>query len=215
MSTGTRILLGDDHALVRSGLRLLLETEPGFEVVAEVGDGLAAVAAARSRPLDLAILDVAMPGLTGLQATREILGRNSSLPVVLLSMYDEPQYFFEALRLGASGYVLKSSADEDLIEAARAALRGEAFYYPRILEALMREHLAHPDSTPGRLLLSDREAEVLKLVAEGLSTREIAAALTLSARTVEHHRVNILQKLGMRDRTQLTRYAIRVGLIEP
>ena len=212
----TRILLADDHALVRRGVRLILESEPDLTVVAEAGDGAEAVALARTHELDLAILDVAMPRMTGLQAAREISRRSLAPRILLLSMYDNDQYFFEALKAGASGYVLKSVADRDLVEACRAAMRGEPFIYPDALTALMREYLQRArrgERLPGSILTA-RESEIVKLIAEGRSSKEIAALLVISVKTVERHRANILQKLEMRDRTELTRYAIRTGLIE-
>lgn len=212
-----KILLADDHALVRRGVRMILEAEPDFAVVAEAEDGVEAVAQARAKPVDLAILDVAMPRMTGLQAAREIARRHPDLPILMLSMYDNDQYFFEALRAGASGYVLKSVADQDLLSACRAAVRGELFIYPGVLTALMRSHLQRlrRGESPPAKVLTPREDEVLKLIAEGHSSKSIAETLVISLKTVEHHRANILQKLEMRDRTELTRYAIRVGLIEP
>jgi DNA-binding NarL/FixJ family response regulator len=216
-SESTRILLADDHALVRRGVRMILDNEPGLAVVAEAGDGAEAVAAVRAQPIDLAILDVAMPRLTGLQAAREVSRRSPSTRILMLSMHDNEQYFFEALKAGASGYVLKSVADRDLVDACRAAMRGESFVYPAAMSTLVRDYLdrvRRGERLPARLLTT-REDEVLKLIAEGHSSKEIAHALTISLKTVERHRANILRKLGMRDRTQLTRYAIRAGLIEP
>jgi DNA-binding NarL/FixJ family response regulator len=212
-----RILLADDHVLVRRGVRLILDNEPDLVVVAEAGDGAEAVAMARAQDIDLAILDVAMPRLTGLQAAREMSRRRNGPRILLLSMYDNEQYFFEALKAGASGYVLKSVADRDLVEACRAAIRGEPFLYPDAITALMRNYLHRAqrgERVPGHVL-TPREDEVLKLIAEGHSSKEIAAVLVISVKTVERHRANILQKLEMRDRTELTRYAIRSGLIEP
>jgi DNA-binding NarL/FixJ family response regulator len=212
----TRVLLADDHALVRRGVRLILESEPDLTVVAEAGDGAEAVSLARTHELDLAILDVAMPRMTGLQAAREISRRSPAPRILLLSMYDNDQYFFEALKAGASGYVLKSVADRDLVEACRAAMRGEPFIYPEALTALMREYLQRArrgERLPGSILTA-RESGIVKLIAEGRSSKEIAALLVISVKTVERHRANILQKLEMRDRTELTRYAIRTGLIE-
>ena len=215
-----RILLADDHALVRRGVRLILDLEPDLTVVAEAGDGAEAVARVRDTEVDLVVLDIAMPRMTGLQAAREIArraARGEPPKMLMLSMHDNEQYFFEALKVGASGYVLKSVADEDLVGACRAALRGEAFVYPGAMGALVRDYLdrmRRGERVP-ETVLTQREDEVLKLIAEGCSSREIARALTISVKTVERHRANILAKLGMRDRTQLTRYAIRAGLIEP
>ncbi|NJP99118.1 response regulator [Streptomyces zingiberis] len=213
----TRILLADDHALVRRGVRLILDCEPDLTVVAEAGDGAEAVALARAERPDLAILDVAMPRLTGLQAARELSRSLPGLRILVLTMYDNEQYFFEALAAGASGYVLKSVADRDLVEACRAAMRGEPFLYPGAVNALIRNYLERNrqgENLPARAI-TDREEEVLKLVAEGHTSREIADMLVISVKTVERHRANLLQKLGLRDRLELTRYAIRAGLIEP
>ncbi|MFT4263573.1 MAG: response regulator transcription factor [Nocardioides sp.] len=213
----TRILLADDHTLVRRGVRLILEQEPDIAVVAEAGDGSEALALLRRVEVDLVVLDVAMPRMTGLQAAREIARRPNPPKLLMLSMHDNEQYFFESLKAGASGYVLKSVADEDLVGACRAAMRGEAFVYPGAVGTLVRdllERMRRGEQLPTSVLTA-REDEVLKLIAEGFSTREIARALTISAKTVERHRANILAKLGMRDRTQVTRYAIRAGLIEP
>jgi DNA-binding NarL/FixJ family response regulator len=213
----TRILLADDHALVRRGLRLILDAEPDLMVDAEAADGADAVDAVRKTELDLAILDIAMPRMTGLQAAREIARRAPAVRILMLSMHDNEQYFFEALRAGASGYVLKSVADRDLLEACRAAMRGEPFLYPGAITALIRDYL-HRARQGERLpesILTPREEEIIKLIAEGNSAKEIAEALVISVKTVDRHRANILQKLGMRDRIDLTRYAIRAGLVEP
>ena len=209
----TKILLADDHALVRRGLRLILDAEPDLTVVAEAADGAEAVALVGEGGIDLAILDIAMPRMTGLQAAREISARTPDVRILLLSMYDNEQYLFEALKAGASGYVLKSVADQDLLAACRATMRGEPFLYPAAVTALIRDHLRR-DSVPERIL-TPREEEIVKLVAEGNSTKEIADLLVISAKTVDRHRANILAKLGMRDRLALTRYAIREGLVEP
>ncbi len=212
-----RILLADDHALVRRGVRLILEQEPDLSVVAEAADGAEAIQAVRDHEVDLAILDIAMPTMTGLQAAREIGRQRTSPRVLMLSMHDNEQYFFQALKAGASGYVLKSVADEDLVSAVRATMRGDAFVYSGAMGALARDYLdrlKRGERVPDTVLTA-REDQVLKLVAEGRTSREIADTLTISLRTVERHRENILAKLGMRDRTQLTRYAIRAGLIEP
>jgi DNA-binding NarL/FixJ family response regulator len=210
-----RILLADDHAVVRHGLRLTLEAEPDFEVVAEASDGAQAVEAALRGDIDLAILDIAMPRLTGIQVTRQLAEHRPDLRVLILSMHDNEQFFFEALRAGASGYVLKSAAHEDLVAACRATMRGEPFLYPRAVAALVREHLEQHRDEPVPDPLSPRESEVVKLIAEGLTSREIGALLSISDKTVERHRANVLDKLGLKDRVALTRYAIRRGLVEP
>lgn len=213
----TRILLADDHAVVRRGLRLVLDAEPDLEVVAEADDGAQAVETALNGGVHLAILDVTMPRKTGIQAAREISQRLSETRVLILSMHDNERYFFEALRAGASGYVLKSSADRDLVEACRATMRGEPFIYPDAAKALIRDFLerAKDGEEAPEDPLSPRESEVVKLIAEGHTSRAIAETLVISEKTVERHRANILEKLGMRDRVELTRYAIRRGLVEP
>jgi DNA-binding NarL/FixJ family response regulator len=213
----TRILLAEDHAVVRRGLRLVLEAQPDLEVVAEVGDGAEAVARALADDVDLAILDITMPRMTGLQAVRELHRRRSQLYTLILSMHENEQYLYEALRAGAAGYVLKTAADRDLVEACRAAMRGERFLYPGAKTPLIADYLrrALNDQPLPEEPLTPREQEVVKLIAEGYSGRQIAAALVISDKTVERHRENILEKLGMHDRVDLTRYAIRRGLIEP
>jgi DNA-binding NarL/FixJ family response regulator len=209
-----RVLIADDHGIVRSGLRLLLERQPDIEVIGEAADGAEARdTAIRERP-DLAILDVRMPKLTGLQATREIKRQAPEVAVLILSMHDDERYLFEALRAGASGYVLKTQADADLVEAIGAVQRGEPFLTPAAQQTLIKDVLergrdeADEDLTP-------REQEIVKLVAEAHTTRQIAEILHLSEKTVENHRGNAMRKLGMRDRVELVRYAIRRGLIEP
>ncbi len=217
MSEPTRILLADDHALVRSGLRMILDNEPDLRVIAEAANGFDAVTALADDRIDLVILDIAMPRMTGIQAAREIHRTRPGVRILMLSMYDNEQYFFESLKAGASGYVLKSVADRDLIEACRATMRGESFLYPGAVTALVRDYLqlARQGATLPETILTPREEEVLKLIAEGNSARDIAATLMISVKTVDRHRANILQKLGLRDRLDLTRYAIRAGLIEP
>jgi DNA-binding NarL/FixJ family response regulator len=213
----TRVLLADDHTLVRDGLRMVLEAQPDIQVVAEAGDGAEAVEKALSSDVDLAILDVAMPRMTGLQAVAELHRRRPDLKVLILSMYDDERFFFEALKAGASGYVLKSAANRDLVEAIRATMRGEPFLYPAAVTTLVRDYLGRArtgESIPDDPL-TRREQEVLKLIAEAYSSRDIASTLVISEKTVERHRANILEKLGMRNRVELTRYAIRRGLVEP
>jgi DNA-binding NarL/FixJ family response regulator len=209
----TRILLADDHALVRRGLRLILDGEPGLTVVAEAGDGAEAVELAAAGGVDLAVLDIAMPRMTGLQAAREISRRELPVRMLMLSMYDNEQYLLAALQAGASGYVLKSVVDRDLVAACRSAVRGEPFLHPGAAGTLIRDHLRR-GTVPDRLL-TPREEEVVKLIAEGNSAKEIADTLVISVKTVDRHRANVLAKLGLRDRLDLTRFAIRAGLVEP
>jgi DNA-binding NarL/FixJ family response regulator len=212
-----RILLADDHELVRSGLKLVLDAEPDLSVVAEAGDGAEALEIALREELHLAVLDVSMPRLTGLQVAAELREHRPELLTLMLSVHDSEQYFFEALKAGASGYVLKSAANRDLIEACRSALRGEPFIYPSAASALVRDYLeraARGEETPTDPL-TPRELEVTKLIAEGLTSDEVAETLVISKNTVNRHRDNILEKLGMRNRVELTRYAIKRGLVEP
>jgi DNA-binding NarL/FixJ family response regulator len=213
----TRILLADDHAVVRGGLRMVLDAEPDLEVVREASDGVEAVQIVLREEIDLAVLDVSMPRMTGLQAAREISQRRPEVRVLMLSMHDNEQYFFEALKAGASGYVLKTAANADFVEACRATMRGEPFLYPSAAAALMRDYLDRADR--GEAAPSDpltpRELDVLKPIAEGHTSEEIADMLFISKKTVDRHRANILEKLGMRNRVELTRYAIRRGLVEP
>jgi len=210
----TRILIADDHPIVLRGLRIVLNAQPDLEVIAEATDGEEAVKQALTDDVHLAILDISMPRKTGLQAAREITQRNPDMRVLMLSMHDNEQYLFEAIGAGASGYVLKSAVDRDLVEACRATMRGEPFLYPDGIRALMREYLERlRTGDTHRELLTPREEEILKLVAEAHTNDEIGSRLYISKKTVERHRANILEKLGMRDRVQLTRYAIRRGLI--
>jgi DNA-binding NarL/FixJ family response regulator len=214
VSLRTRVLVADDHQVVRRGLSMVLDAAPDLHVVAEASDGIEAVERALKDDIDLAVLDVAMPRRNGLQAAREIARQRPEMRVLMLSMHDVEAYCFEALKAGASGYVLKSVADRDLVEACRAAMRGEPFLYPPTIRTLMRAYLDDPHRVPGNAL-TPREEEVTKLVAESHSSAEIARLLSISPKTVERHRENILAKLGMRDRVELTRWAIRHGLVEP
>jgi DNA-binding NarL/FixJ family response regulator len=213
----TRILVADDHPIVLRGLKTVLNAQPDFEVVAEATDGEEAVAQALSQDVHLAILDISMPRKTGLQAAREISQRRPDVRVLILSMHDNEQYLFEAIKAGASGYVLKSAVDRDLVEACRAAMRGEPFLYPGGVRALMRDYVerARAGEIGRGEVLTPREEEIVKLVAEAHTNEEIGELLFISKKTVERHRANILEKLGMRDRVELTRYAIRRGLVEP
>ena len=212
----TRILVADDHPIVRSGLRRVLDAQSDLEIVAEAEDGADAVEKALAEDVDLAILDVSMPRMTGIQATAELAKRKPELRVLMLSMYDSEQFLFEALRAGASGYVLKSDADHDIVDACRRTIRGQSFLYPSAVTTLVRDYVERGRADDEEFdILTPRELQVLKLIAEAQTSKEIAKQLFISIKTVERHRQNILEKLGMSDRVELTRYAIRRGLIQP
>jgi DNA-binding NarL/FixJ family response regulator len=212
----TRILIADDHALVRSGLKKVLDAKPDLEVVAEAEDGAEAVEKALEEDVHLAILDVSMPRMTGIQAAAELHRRRPELKTLMLSMHDSEQFLFEALKAGASGYVLKSGADTDIVDAVRAAMRGDSYLYPSAVTTLVRDYVERGGRGEEQFdVLTPRELEVLKLIAEAYTSKQIADALFISVKTVDRHRQNILDKLGMRDRVELTRYAIRRGLIQP
>jgi DNA-binding NarL/FixJ family response regulator len=211
----TRILVADDHPIVRSGLRKVLDAKPDMEVVAEAEDGAEAVRLALAEDVHLAILDVSMPRMTGIQAAEELRKRKPELKLLMLSMYDSEQFLFESLRAGASGYVLKSDADQDVVEAVRRTMRGQSFLYPSAISTLVRDFIDRGRPENEQLdILTPRELQVLKLIAEAHTSKEIAQELVISVKTVERHRQNILDKLGMSDRVELTRYAIRRGLIQ-
>jgi DNA-binding NarL/FixJ family response regulator len=212
----TRILIADDHAIVRSGLKRVLDAKADLEVVAEAEDGAEAVEKSLKEHVDLAILDVSMPRLTGIQAAAELHKREPDVKILMLSMHDSEQFLFESLKAGASGYVLKSGADTDIVDAVRAAMRGESYLYPSVVTTLVRDYVDRGGRGEEQFdVLTPRELEVLKLIAEANTSKEIADKLFISIKTVDRHRQNILDKLGMRDRVELTRYAIRRGLIQP
>jgi len=208
-----RILVADDHGIVRSGLMMLLERQDGIHVVAEAEDGVAAVEAAIREHPDVAILDVSMPRKTGLQAAREIRAHCPDTRVLLLSMHDDERYVYDAVKAGASGYVLKRQADVELIDAVRAVAGGGRFLSATVDAGEMQEWLDRGDEQPHDPL-TPREMDVVKLIAEAYTNRQIAEILKVSEKTVESHRANVLGKLGMRDRVELVRYAIRRGLVE-
>jgi DNA-binding NarL/FixJ family response regulator len=208
-----RILIADDHGIVRSGLRMLIDRQPDMTVVAEAKDGVDALERAQAEHPDVAVLDVSMPRMTGLQAAREIRSHAPDTRVLMLSMHDDDRYFFESLEAGAAGYVLKRAADTDLIDAVRTVATGRTFLSDETQTSLMREWQegrSEPESP-----LTPREREVVKLIAEAFTNKQIAETLRLSEKTVESHRSNLLTKLGMRDRVELVRYAIKSGLVEP
>jgi DNA-binding NarL/FixJ family response regulator len=209
------ILIADDHGIVRSGIRMLIDRQQGMQVVAEAEDGIEAVELAQSSKPDVAILDVSMPRMTGLQAAREMRAHVPETSVLLLSMHDDERYFFDAVDVGAAGYVLKRSADTDLIDAIRAVARGEQFVSPVTERAVIKEWLESGRDDRLEDPLTPRELDVVKLIAEAYTNKQIAEALHVSEKTVESHRGNVLSKLGMRDRVELVRYAIRRGLVEP
>jgi len=209
-----RVLIADDHGIVRSGLKMLIERQVDMEVASEAQDGFEAVERSLSERPDVAVLDVSMPRLTGLHAARQIRSHAADVQVLMLSMHDDENYFFDALEAGASGYVSKRGADGDLIDAIRTVAGGRTFLNSRTQQTLMRQWLEDGRTAPIDEL-TPRELEVVKLIAEANTNRQIADALTVSEKTVESHRANVLAKLGMRDRVELVRYAIRRGLVEP
>jgi len=207
-------LIADDHGIVRSGLTMLIDRQADMQVAAEAQDGIEAVERALAERPDVAVLDVSMPRLTGLHAARQIRSHADDVRVLMLSMHDEDGYFFDALEAGASGYVSKRGADVELIDAIRTVADGRTFLSSRTQQALMRQWLEDGRTEPADDL-TPRELEVVKLIAESHTNRGIAEALQVSEKTVESHRANVLSKLGMRDRVELVRYAIRRGLVEP
>jgi DNA-binding NarL/FixJ family response regulator len=213
----TRILVADDHPIVRSGLKKIIDAQPDMEVAAEAEDGAEAVKKALADDdIHLAILDVSMPKTTGIQAAAELHKRKPELRLLMLSMYDSEQFLFESLKAGASGYVLKSDADQDIVEAVRRTMRGQSFLYPSAVSTLVKDYVDRGRPKEEQFdILTPRELQVLKLIAEAYTSKEIAQELVISVKTVERHRQNILDKLGMNDRVELTRYAIRRGLIQP
>jgi DNA-binding NarL/FixJ family response regulator len=210
-----RILLADDHAMLRDGVRMVLESHPGFEVVGTADNGRDAVRLAEELRPDIAVLDVAMPEINGLEATRAIIENSPETSVVVLSMHEGEEYLREALRAGASGYVLKRAAAKELVGAINAVRRGESYLDPALTRTLISDYVRQverSDDAPDSL--TDRELEVLTLVAEGLTNRQIALQLNISIKTVQTHRANLMDKLNLHDRTELVRYAIRRGLIQ-
>ncbi len=210
------ILLAEDHRIVRDGLRMLLQSEPDFVVVAEAENGHEAVERAKETQPDLAILDISMPDLSGLEATRLIKTASPQTQVLILTMHESEEYFFHALQAGASGYVLKKAATQDLIDAARAVARGEAFLYPSVAKKLITDYVRRVQlgtEGSGYSSLSDREHEILLLLAQGLSNQEIAGRLSISQSTLQTHRAHILEKLGLRTTADLIRYAVQHGLV--
>lgn len=212
-----RVLLVDDHAIVREGLRLVLSAEPTIEVIGEAEDGRQALDLAEKMRPDVVVMDIAMPNLNGLEATRQIRRRIPEVQVVILTMHENRLYSLEIAKAGAAGCVLKRSMGKELVTAIQAAARGESYFSPAIAAAVLDDYrrlASHP--TPEEVQpLTEREREILQLIAEGQTNREIADLLTLSIKTVQAHRANIMEKLDAHDRTELVKYAIRTGMIEP
>jgi two-component system response regulator NreC len=217
MSTQIRLLLVDDHAVVRSGLRMLLQAQPDMRIVAEAETGAEAVQVVQRLHPDVVLMDIQMPDMNGIDATKQIRAMGPETAVLALTMHEDDQYFFEMLRAGASGYVPKRAAPDELVNAIRTVYRGEVFLYPSLAARLVHSYLGQPDGSDGTPPLADltpREQEVLKLIAEGLSNPDIADKLVISVKTVDRHRENIMRKLNLHNRVDLVKYAIREGLIE-
>lgn len=212
-----KLILADDHAVVRSGLRMLLEVQPDIEILAEVESGTEAVAKTQSLLPDIVLMDIQMPGLNGIEATKQIKKLAPDTAVLALTMYEDDQYFFEMLHAGASGYVPKRAAPDELLTAIRAVGRGEVYLYPSLASRLVQDYLKRADSGDQPLIYDDltpREREVLTLIAEGLTNPEIAERLVISVKTVDRHRENIMRKLNLHSRIDLVKYALRIGLID-
>lgn len=212
-----RVLVVDDHTLIRQGIVGLLRSQPDIEVVGEAGDGREALRVAAETNPDVVLMDIAMPEMGGLDATRELKSWQPELRVLIVTIHDREDYLFQALRAGASGYVLKGADVQDLLAAVRSAHRGEVYLYPTVTKALVSDYLRRAKSGEDRERydgLSDREREILALIAQGMTTPEIAAALFLSPHTVQSHRDHIMAKLGLHSKAALIKYAIARGLIE-
>lgn len=211
-----RILLADDHSIVREGLRALLERQQEFEVVGDAADGREAVEMAKTGHPDVVVMDVAMPGLNGIEATRRITARSPQVGVVILSMHSDESYILRSLKAGARGYLLKDSLQADLIDAVRAAAQGKSFFSPKVSKVLQEDYINELQARGAEdtwELLTDREREILQLVAEGKTNKEIAALLNISPYTIDTHRSHILQKLNLHSAPELILYAIRKGII--
>lgn len=215
MSKKIRVLLADDHAILRSGVRLLLEAEPNIEVVGEALDGNQALALVEQLNPDVVLMDIAMPGMDGLEATRRLKAQWPEVAVLVLTMHRSEEYFFEMLKLGASGYLLKGAQPEELINAVQTVARGEIFLYPSMAGKLVRDFLSRAgDASALDPSLSPRENEILRLLVDGFDTKEIAEKLVVSISTVHTHRNNLMRKLGLNSRRELIQYARQKGLID-
>ncbi len=208
-----RIVLAEDHTIVRKGLRLLVEQQSGIEVIAEAADGREAVAAAEKFKPDVVVMDFSMPGLNGLEASRQIKQRAPNTKILILSRHGNKEYIKSILSAGASGYLIKKSAADELIQAIQTVQRGDTFLDPSISEDFIEEYLVQPSDAPGEAKITPRQTEVLQLIAEGKPNREIAATLHISVKTVENHRSNLMQILDLHNSSELIQYAIRKGMI--
>ena len=210
-----RLLLVDDHEIVRAGLRMLFTAEPDMEIVGEAGSAEEALRAVRDVNPDVVIMDIAMPGMSGIEATRRIKQVAPDVHILTLTMYEDEQYFFEMLDAGASGYIPKRAAPDDLVSAIRVVSQGNVFLYPTLAKLLVKDFVTRSESEVGSKaeILTDREREVLTYIAEGYTNREIANALVISHKTVDRHRENIMRKLNLHSRIELVKYAIDKGLI--
>jgi two-component system, NarL family, response regulator NreC len=213
-----RLLLVDDHQVVRSGLRMLLSNEEDVEIVGDAGTAREALEAVKALKPNVVLMDIGLPDMSGIDATREIKRTNPEVAVVALTIHEDEEYFFKMLEAGAGGYVPKRAAPEELLTAIRAAASGEVYLYPSLAKLLVKDYLAQEHTSEGAKALdglTERELEVLRYLAEGVANSEIAEALVISQKTVERHRENIMQKLGLHSRSELVRYAIRKGIIKP
>jgi DNA-binding NarL/FixJ family response regulator len=211
-----RILLADDHGVVRKGLRFLLERQPGFEVVGEAGDGREAVRVAETENPDIVIMDIAMPLLNGIDATAQILKRNPKAGVIILSMHSDEDYLLSALNAGAKGYLLKDSAEVDLVRAIHSVRKGTPFFSPEIAKTMLEDYmrfLQQRNLQDSYDLLTDREKEVLQLLAEGKSNKEVAGILDVSVYTIDTHRTHLMQKLNLHNTAEIVLYAVRKKII--
>jgi two-component system response regulator NreC len=215
--TKIRVLVADDHTIVREGVRILLEAQPDIEVVSEAADGQEALARVRELQPDIVLIDIAMPKLNGMEATRAIKRDFPNVQIIVLTMYESDEYFFQVLNAGASGYILKKAASGDLLTAIRAVYAGEVFLYPSVARRLVSDYISRVKSGEEKISydgLTPREREVLKLIAEGYTNQAIADKLVISPSTVQTHRTRVMQRLNLHNRAELIQYAVRKGLID-
>lgn len=214
MNRQIRVLIVDDHPIVRSGVRMLLEVEPDIVVAGEAVDGIEAIVKTKDLKPDVVLMDIGMPGMDGLEATKQIKGQWPDIAILVLTMHRSEEYFFEMLKKGASGYILKGAEASDLIHAVRVVARGEVFLYPTMANKLVQDYLSLGEGkTTIDPQLSPRENEIMRHLAEGYSNKEIAEALVISPSTVHTHRTNLMQKLGLSSRHELIQYARKRGLM--